>query len=270
MKTSLLSAFALFLAYTAAAQSSCTADYDFGDAPFGVSPDPAIGETFAVGEVGEPYLETIHIKIPADASELELEGVMVPPGVAIDSIALESVSFTLDGTPYTLEQMGLTIECNNNGDSVNPCTFLGNSQNCATMSGTPTTPGVFGLSINVIGYVTVFGNVTGIPVSFDQYSYEVTGEVSVGETALYSLSLGQNIPNPAQNAVQFPITLERPGAVNFTVVNLLGEIVVSEQLSGHAGLNTFNFNVSNLQAGLYLYSIDVDGKRLTKRMVINR
>ncbi len=270
MKKTLLSILALATSATLFAQTNCTADYDFGAAPFGVSPDPAIGETFDVGVVGEPYLEVIHIKIPSDASELELEGVMVPPGVAIDSIALESVTFTLDATPYTLEQMGLEIGCNNNGDSPNPCTFMGDSQNCATLSGTPTTPGSFGLSINVVGYITVFGNVTGIPVSFDQYTYEVTGEVNVAETQQYTLALGQSIPNPATDAVQIPVTLERAGAINFTMVNLLGEVVVREQFSGAQGANTVNLNVSNLEAGLYLYSIDVNGKRLTKRMVINR
>lgn len=270
MKKTLLSIFTLAFSTALFAQANCTADYDFGAAPFGVSPDPAIGETFDVGVVGEPYLEVIHIKIPSDASELELEGVMVPPGVAIDSIALESVSFSLSGTPYTLEQMGLEINCNNGGDSPNPCTFMGNSQNCATLSGTPTTPGVFGLSINVVGYITVFGNVTGIPVSFDQYSYEVTGEVNVPEVPVFTLALGQNMPNPATDAVKIPVTLEKAGAVNFTMVNLLGAVVVREQFSGVQGQNTLNFNVANLEAGLYLYSIDVNGKRLTKRMIINR
>lgn len=270
MKKTLLSIFAISLSTALLAQADCTANYDFGAAPFGVSPDPAIGETFGVGVVGEAYLEVIHIKIPSDASELELEGIMVPPGVAIDSIALESVSFTLNEVPYSLQQMGLEINCNNGGDSPNSCTFLGNSQNCATLSGTPTTPGAFGLSINVVGFITVFGNVTGIPVSFDQYTFEVTGEVNVVEAPVFTLALGQSMPNPATDAVKIPVTLERAGAVNFTMVNLLGEVVVREQRSGIQGQNTLNFNVAHLEAGLYLYSIDINGKRLTKRMIINR
>ncbi len=270
MKKVLLSIFALASVGIINAQvADCTANYDFGDEPFGVSPDPVLGESFDVGEVGENYFDIIHIKVPEDASQLDLD-VEVPPGIQIDSIALETVTFTLAGTIYTLEQMGLEIECNNNGDSPNTCTFMGGSQNCATLSGIPTTPGEFGLTINVIGYVTVFGNVTGIPVDFDQYTLTIEGEVAVLDNPDYTLSLGQNMPNPATGYTRIPLTVKRAGNVNFTVINLLGEIVVREQLSCQTGYNEFNIDIANLNAGIYLYSIEVDGKRMTKRMIVNR
>lgn len=270
MKKSLLSVFSVFLAVAMNAQANCEADYNFGDEPFGVSPDPAIGESFNDGEVGVAYFQVIHIKVPVDASEIEIEGVTLPPGVAIDSIRFESVTFELAGTGYTAAQMGLEVQCNNNGDTPNPCTFLGGSQYCATLSGVPTTPGLFDLAINVTGFVTVFGNVTGIPVSFDQYTYFVDGEVNVPTTQVYNLNLGQNFPNPASEVTRVPLSLEKAGSVNFTVVNLLGEILVREQYSGNAGHNEFVADVSMLSPGIYLYSVDVDGKRITKRMIINR
>lgn len=272
MKKTLLSILALTTAVAINAQvADCDPNaYDFGDEPFGVSPDPAMDESFEVGVVGEDYLDVIYIKIPTDASEIEIEGVDLPPGIAIDSIALETVSFSLAGAPYSLEDMGLEIACNNNGFSNNACTFGGGSQNCATISGVPTTPGLFDLTIEVVGYVTIFGNVTGIPVEFDQYTFEVTGEVSTFNQEAFTLSLGQNFPNPATEFTRFPVTLERAGNVNFTVVNLLGETVVREQLAGQTGYNEFVLDISMLNAGIYLYSIDVDGKRVTKRMIVNR
>lgn len=272
MKKILLSVFALATTFSMSAQvADCNPnDYDFGAEPFGVSPDPVLEESFEVGVVGVDYVDVIYIKIPTDASEIDIEGVDLPPGIAIDSIALESVAFFLAGTEYSLSDMGLGIECNNLGFSGNPCTFGGGSQNCATITGVPTTPGVFNLTINVVGYVTIFGNVTGIPVEFDQYTFEVTGEVATANQKAYTLNLGENFPNPAKGFTRVPLTLERAGNVNFTVVNLLGETVVREQIAGQAGYNEFVLDVTALTAGIYLYSIDVDGKRITKRMVVNR
>lgn len=272
MKKVLLSLLAIATATAMSAQvADCNPnDYNFGDEPFGVSPDPAMDESFEVGVVGEAYIDVIYIKIPTDASEIEIDGVDLPPGIMIDSIALESVTFQLAGTLYSLGDMGLEIQCNNLGFSGNPCTFGGGSQNCATISGVPTTPGVFNLSINVVGYVTIFGNVTGIPVEFDQYTFEVTGEVATVNQEAFVMSLGQNFPNPATGYTRVPLTLERAGNVNFTVVNLLGETVVRDQIAGHVGYNEFVFDATMLNAGIYLYSIDVDGKRITKRMIVNR
>ena len=57
----------------------------------------------------------------------------------------------------TLEAVGLEVLCNNNGDSGNPCSFLGGNQYCAAISGTPTVQGNFRVDIYVNGWVTVFG-----------------------------------------------------------------------------------------------------------------
>lgn len=265
MKKTLLSLSLIALAFVAAAQ--CEADYDFGAEPFGVSPDPVLGESFEIGQVGVAYTDIIHIKVPTDASDIDET---LPQGAPIDSVQLITVTFNMGGTSYTLEQMGLEIACNNAGDSPDPCTFIGGNQYCAALTGTPTTPGEFNLVIEVLGYTTVFGILISQPVSFDQYTFVVNGEISTPKQENFTLTLGQNIPNPAIDVARFPITLEKSGNVNFTVVNLLGEVVIAEQFRGHVGYNEFTAPVSQLAGGLYLYSIDVDGKRITKRMVINR
>lgn len=265
MKKTLLSLSLIAMAFVASAQ--CVADYDFGAEPFGVSPDPEAGESFEVGEVNVAYTDVIHIKVPTDASDIDET---LPQGAPIDSVRLVTVTFIMGGTSYSLEQMGLEIECNNMGDSPDPCTFLGGNQYCATLAGTPTTPGEFNLVIEVQGFTTVFGIVIEQPVSFDQYTFVVEGEISTPKYENFVLTLGQNMPNPANEVARIPVTLERSGNVNFTVVNLLGEVVIAEQFRGHTGYNEFNVSVNQLSGGIYLYSIDVSGKRITKRMVINR
>jgi hypothetical protein len=273
MKRILLSFFTALIALSANAQvADCEADYNFGEEPYGIAPNPNADESFALAVIDVPYFDVIHMKIPQDASEFELEG--VPAGISIDSIALVSAVFTLAGTDYTLEQMGLELQCNNNGDSPNPCTFLGGSQYCATLSGTPTIPGVFDIRIDLNAYFDLFFQVIEFPVSSDLFTDEwvftVATEVNVPKAPAYALSLGQNYPNPATDITRIPVVLETAGNVNFTVVNLLGEVVVREQYSGHAGANDFTYTVTDLPAGIYLYSIDVNGKRFTKRMIVNR
>jgi hypothetical protein len=265
MKKTLLSIAFIALAFIASAQ--CEANYDFGAEPFGVSPDPVLGESFEIAQVGASYTDIIHIKVPTQASDIDET---LPQGAPIDSVQLLTVNFILGGTSYTLEQMGLSIACNNNGDSPDPCTFIGGNQYCAVLEGTPTTPGEFNLAIEVLGYTTVFGFSISQPVSFDQYTFVVNGPSATPKHENFTLSLGQNIPNPAIDSARIPVTLEKGGNVNFTVVNLLGEVVIAEQFRGHVGFNEFTVPVSQLSGGLYLYSIDVDGKRITKRMVINR
>ena len=47
---------AAICAVTVGGWAQCTADFDFGDAEFGISPNPAIGETFVDGTVDQPTL----------------------------------------------------------------------------------------------------------------------------------------------------------------------------------------------------------------------
>ena len=57
----------------------------------------------------------------------------------------------------TLDAVGLQVNCNNNGDSGNPCSFLGGNQYCASLTGTPSVQGSYRVDIYVTGWVTVFG-----------------------------------------------------------------------------------------------------------------
>ena len=82
------------------------------------------------------------------------------PTTTLDSVQLISmVMVDLDDplSLYSPEDLGLIVTCYNNGDSGYPCTFLGNNQYCATVTGTPTTSGNFRADITIKGYVLVFG-----------------------------------------------------------------------------------------------------------------
>ena len=54
-----------------ALNAQCEIDYDFGDEPWGVSPDPTLGETFDTGMLGASYDDVLHIKVPSNANVID-------------------------------------------------------------------------------------------------------------------------------------------------------------------------------------------------------
>ena len=139
--------------------SQCTADYDFGDVTMGVSPDPFNGESFDDGLVGEPYVDVLHILLPIYVMDID-STLPLDPSTLLDSLQLISlimVDLSDETMQYTPEELGLEVLCNNNGDSGNPCTFLGGNQYCAAVTGTPTISGEFRCDITIKGWVVVLG-----------------------------------------------------------------------------------------------------------------
>lgn len=264
MKRILLLASAIFSLTAMTAQ--CTADYDFGEATFGVSPDPEMGESFEVGVVGVPYVDDIHILVPTEAADIDET---LPAGIPIDSLQLLSVELIMGGMTYTPEEVGLTINCNNNGDSGLSCSFLGGNQYCARLEGTPTMAGTFQLVINVLGWTDFFGPQSQ-EVAFDQYTLIINNDVAVSELSNFEIELGQNVPNPAATMTSIPFSVNTAGTVELSVVNLLGEVLISELVESKGGKNNVKIDVSNLDNGIYLYCLESNGKKLTKRLIINR
>ena len=141
------------------AMGQCTADYDFGDLTLGVSPNPELGETFDPGVLGLPYEDILHILLPQYVLDID-STLPFSPTTPLDSASLSNIvlvdlSDTLSTT--TLDAVGLQVNCNNNGDSGNACSFLGGNQYCASITGTPVVQGSYRVDIYVNGWVTVFG-----------------------------------------------------------------------------------------------------------------
>lgn len=252
-----------------AAGAQCVADYDFGTAPFGVSPDPLLGESFDQAVLNVEYSDVIHIKVPTSAADIDPT---FPEAAPIDSITLVGVNLVdvNNANTYTVQDIGLNIVCNNNGDSVDPCTFYGGNQYCASLEGTPTVAGEFQLIIDVIGYTTIFGIVVPQEVSFDQYTFSVLDPNSVEDQIAYVLGMEQNSPNPFSKNTSIAYTLPTNESFSFKVTNLLGEVVHDEAVVGQKGTGLITFNGASLQAGIYLYSIETSNGVLTKRLIINR
>ena len=100
-------------------------------------------------------------------------------------------------------------------------------------------------------------------------SYQPSGQgVWVVKNA--NFTLGQNIPNPAQNSTRIDYSVPEEGQVIFTVYTIAGQALFVEKHDAHSGKNDIKFNTQNLANGVYYYSMEYKGERLVKKMTIRR
>ncbi len=84
-----------------------------------------------------------------------------------------------------------------------------------------------------------------------------------------NFELHQNYPNPFNPTTQISFEIKQSGLANLTVYNLTGQKVAT-LLDGFtdAGHHTVNFDGANLPAGTYLYTLEVSGYQVSKKMVL--
>lgn len=92
--------------------------------------------------------------------------------------------------------------------------------------------------------------------------------VSVGEneTGFY---LGQNAPNPFNGYTSVSYSLTKNATVSFDVVDITGKLVYSSSEGEKAaGVHKIQLNAEGFAAGVYYYTLTVNGQKMTKKMVI--
>ena len=113
-----------------------------------------------------------------------------------------------------------------------------------------------------------------VPVSghsakvISEYTVKASINISVKEVP-NSFSLGDAFPNPSSNDVTIAFDLKSNNNVSIKLVNLVGQEVMNianDKFS--AGANEVKFNVSNLTAGVYFYTMTVDGVSQSQKIMI--
>ncbi|MFA7074981.1 MAG: T9SS type A sorting domain-containing protein, partial [Endomicrobiaceae bacterium] len=104
-------------------------------------------------------------------------------------------------------------------------------------------------------------------------SSEVTGSgepTDITESVLPSeIKLYQNYPNPFNPVTQINFALAKNAQVKLSVYNISGQ-KVAELVNGtkQAGNHAVDFDGSKLNSGVYYYTLEVDGKSLTQKMIL--
>jgi hypothetical protein len=111
-------------------------------------------------------------------------------------------------------------------------------------------------------------NTIGFSQEFLDCGAHITQAVGVNDFA--SVAKASAYPNPANNVVTVPVTLKVNGTVNVTLTNTIGAVVAAQNLgtvqAGQTG--KASFNTASLASGVYFYTVEVNGQRMTNRVAI--
>lgn len=84
-----------------------------------------------------------------------------------------------------------------------------------------------------------------------------------------SVSLNQNYPNPFNPATSIQFDLPQNQRVKLAVYDMLGrEVAVLADGMRQAGFHEVSFNASDMASGIYIYSLETNSKRITRKMTL--
>lgn len=80
-----------------------------------------------------------------------------------------------------------------------------------------------------------------------------------------SLKLGQNYPNPASDKTFIEVQFNSAEAT-LTIYNVVGELIDRQTIVD----KRIVLDVSNYTEGVYLYTLEADGQKITKRLTVKK
>jgi hypothetical protein len=83
------------------------------------------------------------------------------------------------------------------------------------------------------------------------------------------LALGQNVPNPFNSTSEIGYAIPDEGQVRVSITDVLGK-VITVPVDGNkaAGTHTFTVDSGSLGVGIYYYTLEFKGERITRKMVV--
>jgi hypothetical protein len=79
-----------------------------------------------------------------------------------------------------------------------------------------------------------------------------------------NIKVGQNYPNPAIGKTYIEATFQ--GEATITVYNVVGKVIESRVITDKMVV----LDVSNYTEGIYLYTLESNGEKVTKRMTVKK
>ncbi len=86
----------------------------------------------------------------------------------------------------------------------------------------------------------------------------------------FFFTVGQNIPNPVSETTTIPFTLPKAGIVSFTVSDITGTILIKTIYQAVKGNNHIKIGLDKLNPGLYYYTVEYQGTKQSKKMIVFR
>lgn len=109
-----------------------------------------------------------------------------------------------------------------------------------------------------------------VPVGFNYAGIIYPGSnIGIDEDNTTDFNVSQNYPNPTNGLTSIDIFVESPSSASINFVNILGQTVLTQNIDElNQGKNTIELNVSSLTKGIYFYNVNIAGKVVSKKMII--
>ncbi|MBX7109785.1 MAG: T9SS type A sorting domain-containing protein [Chitinophagales bacterium] len=248
MKKLILCGITILFSISIAYPQACTPEWSQPGS--GIYPDTATN--MPAGPANVPYDFTVQFKVPLKDSSV------IATGIDVNRVELTGVT-GLDAIPSTV---AFHYNCNPTN-----CTFKADSVGCVRIQGTPTTEGVYPLTISAKVFIT---QNTFLPVDFSGYYITVSNSIGIPGLSTNRFDVGQNTPNPAQSKTEIPVNLVHGSMIEIKVSNVIGNQVYKNSMVGHTGLNSISLDVSKFKPGIYFYTVSDEKNAITRRMVIDK
>jgi hypothetical protein len=87
--------------------------------------------------------------------------------------------------------------------------------------------------------------------------------------AATALTVSQNYPNPFNGTTVVDVNLPTASDLTFVVRNVVGQTVMTKSTTNAvAGTHRIAFDASNLEAGVYFYTVTAGAEKVTKKMIV--
>jgi len=116
-------------------------------------------------------------------------------------------------------------------------------------------------------YLGCFGG-AGYPL-IQKVVYTGSSVDEEGQSVVNGYKLSQNYPNPFNPGTKINFELRESGFTTLKIYDMLGNEVatlVNNELT--SGIHSVNFNAANLASGTYVYQLNVNGTRITNKMIL--
>jgi hypothetical protein len=123
--------------------------------------------------------------------------------------------------------------------------------------------GTGAVNAHYIGDIDSTNNQTSL---VELFNYVPARWLPVPETS--GIELGQNYPNPYSGQTTIPFTLPNDANVRFTIIDLMGHVVQRFDRFYAAGDHALTIDMAAFPTGIYYYSIEVNGERRMKKMIL--
>jgi hypothetical protein len=101
-----------------------------------------------------------------------------------------------------------------------------------------------------------------------------TADIRAGVTSLAkynseSFMVGQNYPNPFNASTTIPVSFKHNTSASISIVDVTGKLVYNQSYENiPAGNADIEVSLSNINTGIYFYTVEAEGIKVTRKMIV--